>query len=314
MGVKPLEKTAIEFPISIRGRNIVFLWRISHLLAGIALVAASEQMLLFAQPPSSNATPAQNQSSPQQLPDAPPVHTAPSARTPGETAAAPSVPAPQWSSSSGTASRFWSSNDPNAQVTVLENTMIRVMNNEPLSTRATPKDARLSFTLSEDVVVDGVLIIPRGALFHGTVIESRQAGTLTGKPDLILQLTSLDLAGRTYPLYTYRLKVIGASKTKPTLTQVRDGAIVGAAIGGIEASAGGKLSSVGTGAAIGGGVGVTVAAASPSPVVAIPAESQMDFYLAMPISVVPATAEETARLSQGLHLGGPVLYVRGETP
>lgn len=288
------------------------LWRLARLLAGLAVIAAGARMLLSAQDANPNAPPAQAQSAPQPLPDAPAAHA--TAATPAPRGTAPAAAASQWSSSSGAAPRFWSSKDPNAQVTVLENTMIRVMNNEPLSTRATPKDASLSFLLSEDVVVDGVLIIPRGALFHGTVIESRQAGALTGRPDLILQLSSLDLGGHTYPLYTYRLKVIGASKTKPTLTQVRDGAIVGAAIGGIEASAGGKLSSVGTGAAIGGGVGVTVAAASPSPVVSIPAESQLDFYLASPISVVPATAEEATRLSQGLHPGGPVLYVRGETP
>jgi len=287
----------------------VLLWRFSHWLAGLALLAASAPVFLYAQAASPNPAPAQTQSAPQPLPDAPAARATPAAPASGSTTAAP-----PWSSSSGAAIRFWTSKDPNAQVTVLENTMIRVMNNEPLSSRSTQKDASLSFTLSEDVVVDGVLIVPRGALFHGTVIESRQAGALAGRPDLVLQLTSLDLGGRTYPLYSYRLKVIGASKTKPTVTGVRDGAILGAAIGGIEASAGGKLSSVGTGAALGAGVGVTVAAASPGPVISIPAESQMDFYLASPISVVPATAEEAARLSQGLHAGGPVLYVRGETP
>lgn len=295
---------------------LVFLWRIARGLAGLALVAVGGPMLLFAQGANPKAAPAQSQSPAQPLPDAPAARSAPSASPNSGTAATPSPATPQWSSSSGaaTAVKFWSSNDPNAQVTVLENTMIRVMNNEPLSTRATQRNASLSFLLSEDVVVDGVLIVPRGALLHGTVIESKQAGTLTGRPDLILQLTSLDLGGRTYPLYTYQLKVMGASKTRPTLTKVRNGTIVGAAIGGIEAAAGGRLTSIGKDAAIGGGAGVAVSAASPSPVVYIPAESEMDFFLASPISVVPSSEEEAARLSQGLHPGGPVLYVRGETP
>jgi hypothetical protein len=82
------------------------------------------------------------------------------------------------------------------------------------------------FTLSEDVVVDNVLIIPRGATVHGTAVQSKKAGTLTGSPDLILKLVSLDLGGRSHPLYSYQFKVEGTSKTKPTETKVKGGALV----------------------------------------------------------------------------------------
>jgi hypothetical protein len=61
---------------------------------------------------------------------------------------------------------------------------------------------------------------------------------------------------------------------------------------------------------VGAGVGTMVSAATPGPALTIPAEAQMDFYLASPISVAPVSAKEAARLAQGLHLGGPVLYVR----
>jgi hypothetical protein len=71
---------------------------------------------------------------------------------------------------------------------------------------------------------------------------------------------------------------------------------------------------MGTGAVIGAGVGTMVSAATPGPSVTIPAESQMDFYLASPISVVPVSAKDAAQLAQGYHHGGPVLYVRGDTP
>lgn len=47
---------------------------------------------------------------------------------------------------------------------------------------------------------------------------------------------------------------------------------------------------------------------------AFPAESQMDSYLASPISVVPVSGKEAAQLAQRYHHGGPVLYVRGDTP
>lgn len=177
------------------------------------------------------------------------------------------------------------------------------------------------FTLSEDVVVDDVLIIPRGATIHGTVVESRQARTLTGYPELTLELTSLDMDGRSYPLYTYQFKVEGTSKTKPTETKIKGGAVIGALAGGVisgsekaEATTVGKLAGMGTGAAVGAGVGTLVSAATPGPILTIPAESQMDFYLASPISVVPVSSKEATRLSHTLHPGSPVLYVRGETP
>jgi hypothetical protein len=40
----------------------------------------------------------------------------------------------------------------------------------------------------------------------------------------------------------------------------------------------------------------------------------MDFYLAAPISVQPLSKKEAEQLSQRVHPGGPVLYVRGERP
>jgi hypothetical protein len=254
--------------------------------------------------------PAQNDNS--QLPGEPvPSRVSSSVQTP-ETAQ------PQ---SSSAAPQISISTDPNAQVTVLENTLIRVMTNAPLGSQQTREGAPLLFTLSEDVVVDNVLIIPRGAAVHGTAVQSKKAGTLTGSPDLILKLISLDLGGRSYPLYSYQFKVEGTSKTKPTETKVKGGALIGALVGGVssgsangETTAVGKLAGMGTGAVIGAGVGTMVSAATPGPSVTIPAESQMDFYLASPISVVPVSAKDAAQLAQGYHHGGPVLYVRGDTP
>ena len=233
---------------------------------------------------------------------------------------------PEFSSSSSSPlspakPKFWTISDPNGQVTVLENTMIRVMTNAPLSSRQTREGVPLLFTLSEDVVVDDVLIIPRGAAVHGTVVQSKQAGTLTGSPELILKLTSLDLGGRRYQIYSYQFKVEGTSKTKPTETKIRGGAVVGAIVGGVfsgsskgQTTGVGKLAGIGTGAALGAGVGTVVSAVTPGPILTIPAESEINFYLASPISVVPVSPREAALLSQGLRHGGPVLYVRGDTP
>ncbi len=162
-------------------------------------VFAQDSTRILAQKPT--ASPAQNDNS--QLPDEPgPGRVSSSGQT--------SENAQPQSSSATTQTSI--STDPKTQVTVLENTLIRVMTNAPLSSRQTREGAHLLFTLSEDVVVDNLLIIPRGATVHGTAVQSRKAGTLTGSPDLILKLVSLDLGGRSYPLYSYQFKVEGTSK------------------------------------------------------------------------------------------------------
>jgi hypothetical protein len=211
--------------------------------------------------------------------------------------------------------------NPNSQVTVLENTLIRVMTNQPLSSRQSKDGTPVLFTLSDDVIADNVIVIPRGATVRGEVIQAKKAGVLTGSPELTLKLVSLDLGGRSYPLYTYQFKVQGTSKTKPTETKVKGGAVIGAIVGGVfsgsakgETTAVGKVAGMATGAVVGAGVGAMTSVATPGPTVTLPAESQMDFYLASPISVQPVSAKDAARLAQGLHLGGPALYVRGDTP
>ena len=204
---------------------------------------------------------------------------------------------------------------------MLEDTPLRVITNSALSTDRTRAGSSVLFTVSEDVVVNHVLIIPRGALVHGTVVYSKKAGTFKGRSaNLVFELTSLDLDGRNYPLYTYQFKVEGASKDKPVNNAVVGsyygalaGVVVNAEVRG-PSTPGQATAAAGEGAAVGAGLGTLAAVATAGPPVDLPAESQMDFYLASPISVVPVSAKEAARLSHKLPEGGPKLYVHGETP
>jgi hypothetical protein len=211
-------------------------------------------------------------------------------------------------------------------VTILEDTMIRVMTNDSIDSKRAKIGTPILCTVYEDVLVGDILAIPRGATVHAEVFKSKKAGRLTGSPELTLKLVSLDLGGRTYSLYSYLLRVTGTSKTGPTETKAMRGAGVGAIAGaltsGISAKNGvvepadatGRAVSMAAGAAVGAGVGTAISAASPGPGIFIPSEAQVDFYLAAPITVTKVSAKEAARLAEGLHSGGPSLYVRGETP
>ena len=210
-----------------------------------------------------------------------------------------------------------------APITVLEETLIRVMTIGPLNSKRPKDDQPVLFTVSEDVVVGDVLAIPRGARVHGVVVKSKKAGALTGSPELTLKLLSLDLGSRSYPLDSYQFKVKGTSKTGPTEKTVVRSAVVGTAVGSlfgvkttgpVRPEGSSKAVDMAAGAGIGAGVGTAIAAAKPGPGIWIPSESQVDFYLAAPVTVTPVSAKEAARLAQGLRPGGPTLYVRGETP
>ena len=194
------------------------------------------------------------------------------------------------------------------------------MSNQPISSQMTKPGESLSFIVDEDVAVHGLLVIPCGATVRGAIVDAKKAGVLTGSAQLILELNSLELGGRSYPVYTYQFKVIATSKTQPTEKKIRTGAVVGAiAVGTLIGSVHGPQASVnkaigtGAGAALGAGVGAAVSAASPAPIVSIPAESEVLFTLSSPVAVVPVDAKEAARLARGMKPGGPELYVRDET-
>ena len=80
----------------------------------------------------------------------------------------------------------------------------------------------------------------------------------------------------------------------------------------------GCIAGRGVGCAIGAGAGLAAgtaaSAATPGPNVWIPAEALVEFHLNSPLTVTPVSAQEAARLAQGLYSGGPSLYRRGYDP
>jgi hypothetical protein len=136
-------------------------------------------------------------------------------------------------------------------------------------------------------------------------------------------------------MYSAPFKVMGASKTAPTVKNASIGAGAGVLAG--EASvpsprtitwpdgspnprqeiqpvtAAQRAEGDAVFAGMGAGVGLAVAASSPPSIASIPAESQLEFTLTSPIAVYPVDQRTAARLAQGIHKGGPVLYVRGES-
>ncbi len=190
-------------------------------------------------------------------------------------------------------------------MTVPQGTVLQVRTNDAISSKRAQEGTPVDVTVIRDVTVNGYLAIPRGATVHGVVAESKHAGQLAGSPELALQLTSLDIDGRTYPVDSDQFKVKGPSKTGRTVGNTVGGALIGALIGGMVGGGGGAA----IGAVAGGGGGAVASAAS-NPQAWIPSEALVTFHLASPVTVNPVTREEAQRLSQGLYPGGAQLYRR----
>lgn len=94
-------------------------------------------------------------------------------------------------------------------ITVLENTPLQVVTDVPISSRTAKAGAKIPFTLTRDVVVDEILVVPCGATAFGTAVEVKQAWRLAGTSKLTQQMTALNLDVRKYPLYTPPFKVVG---------------------------------------------------------------------------------------------------------
>jgi len=201
---------------------------------------------------------------------------------------------------------------PTGPVTIPQGTLLQLRTSEGLTSKRAKDGEPVQFTVIRDVAVGGVLALPKGATVHGVVTEVKKVGSgdLGGSSELALKLTSLDLGGQSYPLDSDQFKVKGPSKTGQTVGNAIGGGLVGAIIG----CAVGR----GAGCAIGAGAGVAAgtaaSAASPGPGVWIPAEALVTFHLNTPLTVSPVSAQEAARLSQGLYTGGPSLYRRGYYP
>ncbi len=200
----------------------------------------------------------------------------------------------------------------NGPVTIPQGTLMCLRTSEPIESKHAKQGEPVQFTVIQDVAAGGVLAIPRGATVHGVVTESKnvESGSLTGSSTLALQLVSLDLGGRNYPLQSDEFRVKSPGKGGQTASNVVGAGIIGTIIG----CAVGR----GAGCAIGAGAGVAAgtaaSAATPGPRAWIPAEALVKFHLAAPITVDPVSPQEAARLAEGLYPGGPTLYRRGPYP
>ena len=184
-------------------------------------------------------------------------------------------------------------------VTVPNGSMLRVRINEGLDSKHTQPGTVFQAIVLNDVVADGYVAIPRGASVQGTVINVEKAGALKGRGELALQLNSVTLGGRTYPIASDVWSNTGGDKTARTVNNAIGLGAVGAIIGGV--AGGGAGAAVGAG--LGGAAGVGASAASGGGQAFIPPEAILTFHLTQPAALATVSQAEMDRLGYGVPAG-----------
>lgn len=156
-------------------------------------------------------------------------------------------------------------------------------------------------TVMQDVVAGGAVAIPRGATVFGVVADAQKTKALSGRGELALQITGVQLAGQNFPVQTNVWNRVGRDKTTSTVNHGVVGGVFGALIGA--AVGGGKGAAIGAG--VGAGAGVASSAGSPGGDVLIRPESVVVFHTNAPTNVVTVSEQEMQRLAYMAGPGGP---------
>jgi hypothetical protein len=179
------------------------------------------------------------------------------------------------------------------RVTVPAGSMLRVRVEQTLDSKYVQPGYAFRATALNDVVADGNVAIPRGAMLTGTVVDAKPAGILKGQGRLALKLTSLTLGGQRYPIASSIWANYGPDKTSQTVGAAAGLGAVGAIIGAI--AGGGPGAAIG--AFAGGAAGVGASAANGSSQAFVPAEGILTFQLQQPVALTTVSQAELNRLA-----------------
>jgi hypothetical protein len=169
---------------------------------------------------------------------------------------------------------------------------LTVRTNEPLSSDHNQVGDVFSATLTQPVVVLGIVVAQRGQTVAGHVVEAKKAGRVSGVSRLGLTLTSLTLVdGQTVPIQSQLLVREGPTSVGRDAAAIAGTTGLGAAIG--------AAADWGTGAAIGAAAGaaastIGVLLTRGLPTVVYP-ETPLTFQVTTPVTI------ETNNAPQAFH-------------
>ena len=160
-------------------------------------------------------------------------------------------------------------------------TAIRVVLDQTISSKTARSGDSFSATVESPVETEGKTAIPKNARVNGVVRDAKAAGRFKGGASLVLELTSITVAGRDYEVQTSSAAMSSKGKGKRTAAMVGGGAAGGAAIGGL--AGGGKGAAIG--ALIGAAAGTGGAGFTGNRDITLGAETPLEFKLLQPVKI-----------------------------
>jgi hypothetical protein len=177
---------------------------------------------------------------------------------------------------------------PLPKITVPAGTQLSIRINDELNSETAQVGDVFHGSVSSPVSVDGKTVIPTTSDVEGRVVDVKSAGRFKGQSDLVIELTSLKLNGKSYQISSDRWSKQGSGRGKATAAKVGGGAALGAILGGV--FGGGKGAAIG--AAAGAGAGTGVSAATKGQQIVLKPETVLSFQLQSPITVQPGASRQ----------------------
>jgi hypothetical protein len=171
------------------------------------------------------------------------------------------------------------------QVTIPEGTAVTIRLVDPVDTEKNKEGDTFRASLDKPIVIQDKTVIPKNADVEARLVSAKSAGHFTGSSEIVLVLTKITVAGKTYDVQTGEFSKQGASRGKRSAAVIGGGAAVGAVIGAV--AGGGKGAAIG--AAAGAGAGTGVQALTKSQQIKLPSETLLEFQLKAPLTVTPAS-------------------------
>jgi len=221
---------------------------------------------------SQNPQSAQNPAAPAQSSGSTAPAGQPATQPAAQSGSAPSQPAPRSAQPAASAPQ---APPPPASVTLPAGTELRVRLDQDLGSKISQAGDNFPATVADDVMVNGQVVIPKGARADGTVIDAKPLGKFKGGAFLSVRLERVHTNWGSYPVATSSIERAEQGKGKRTAVFAGGGAGFGALVGAL--AGGGKGAAIG--ALAGAGAGTAGGAFTGNKQIVLPAETLLTFRL-----------------------------------
>jgi hypothetical protein len=158
--------------------------------------------------------------------------------------------------------------------------MINIRLTQAIDVDKTQAGQSFKAVVDDPVMINGSIVVPRGATAHLQAAKVEQSGKMKGSDKIVLKMNSFSFGGMVYEVTTTQVESKSKGQGKKTGGLIGGGAGLGAIIGGI--AGGGQGAAIG--AAIGAGGGAAIAAGGEDHL-QLPAETRLQFQLNAAVKV-----------------------------